>query len=178
MAALSPALPLIGGGRTRFQPVYAGDVGAAVAAALSRDDAVGRTFELGGPAVDSFRELMEVLLDTVGRRRALVPIPFAAAGLMARGGDLVAKLGLPAPLTTDQLELLKRDNVADPALPGLEALGVEPTALEAVLPTYLWRFRSGGQFAQPGGFNAASPHNGPRRPEADTGLSETGSTHA
>ena len=178
MAAISPALPLIGGGATRFQPVYAGDVGEAAAAALARDDAPGRTYELGGPAVDSFRELMEILLETTGRRRALLPIPFPIAGLMGKGGDLVAKLGLPAPITSDQLELLKRDNVADPALPGLKELGVEPTALEAVLPTYLWRFRSGGQFAQPGGFNASAPESGPRRPEADTGLSETGANHA
>ncbi len=178
MAAVSPVLPLIGGGATRFQPVYAGDVGEAVAAALARDDAPGRTYELGGPAIDTFRGLMEILLETTGRRRSLLPIPFPVAGLMAKGGDVVAKLGLPAPITSDQLELLKHDNVADPALPGLEALGVEPTALEAVLPTYLWRFRSGGQFAQPGGFNASAPDAGPRRPEADTGLSETGANHA
>ena len=170
MAMLSPALPLIGGGATRFQPVYAGDVGAAVAAALTRDDAPGRTYELGGPAVESFRALMRLLLDETGRRRALIPVPFPLASLMGKAGDLVAALGLKAPITADQVELLKRDNVADPAAPGLRELGVEPTALEAVLPTYLWTFRSGGQFAQPGGSNAADPEGSPRRPEADAGL--------
>ena len=174
MAALSPALPLIGGGATRFQPVYAGDVGEAVSQALLRDDAVGRTFELGGPAVDSFRTLMEILLGEIGRRRALVPVPFAVASLLGKAGDLVAGLQLPAPITSDQVELLKRDNVCDPDLPGLRELGVEPTAMEAVLPTYLWRFRNGGQFAQPGGSNAADPGGPPLRPEAETGLVETG----
>lgn len=177
MAALSPALPLIGGGRTRMQPVYAGDVGAAVAAALVQDDAPGRTYELGGPAVETFRDLMQLLLDETGRRRALVPVPFAVAGLMGKAGDLMAALGLKAPITADQVALLQRDNVADPALPGLRDLGVEPTALEAVLPTYLWRFRSGGQFAQPGGSNAADPDGSPRRPEASSGLPETGTSH-
>ena len=174
MAVLSPALPLIGGGKTRMQPVYAGDVGSAVAAALVRDDAAGRTYELGGPAVETFRDLMQLLLDETGRRRALVPVPFPVAGMMGKAGDLVAAFGLKAPITADQVELLKRDNVVDPACPGLRDLGVEPTAIEAVLPTYLWTYRSGGQFAQPGGSNAADPEGSPRRPEANTGLHETG----
>ena len=151
MANLSPVLPLIGGGTTRFQPVYAGDVGAAIAAALRDPLTAGRTFELGGPGVYTFRELMELMLRETRHRRALVPVPIPLARIMGQSGDLQAKL-LPflAPqITTDQVAMLQRDNVADPGLPGLEALGVAPTALEAVLPTYLWKYRKGGQFAEP-----------------------------
>ncbi|MBE7218837.1 MAG: complex I NDUFA9 subunit family protein, partial [Caulobacteraceae bacterium] len=97
MAVISPALPLIGGGKTRMQPVYVGDVGDAVAAALLRDEAAGRTYELGGPAVETFKALMQLLLDETGRRRALVPVPFPVAGLMGKAGDMVASLGLKAP---------------------------------------------------------------------------------
>ena len=151
MANISPALPLIGGGATRFQPVYAGDVGAAVAAALADPLASGRTYELGGPGVYTFRQLLQLMLRETHHRRALIPVPFPLARIMGGAGDLQAKL-LPflAPqITTDQVALLQRDNVADPALPGLAQLGVEPTALEAILPTYLWKYRKGGQFAEP-----------------------------
>ncbi len=151
MANLSPLLPLIGGGGTRFQPVYAGDVGAAVAAALADPACAGRTFELGGPGVYTFRQLMEMMLRETHHRRALVPVPIPLARIIGQAGDLQAKL-LPfmAPqITTDQVAMLQRDNVADAALPGLEVLGVSPTALEAVLPTYLWKYRKGGQFAAP-----------------------------
>ncbi|MBE7219752.1 MAG: hypothetical protein INR64_14865, partial [Caulobacteraceae bacterium] len=127
-----------------------------------------------GPAVETFKALMQLLLEETGRRRALVPVPFPVAGLMGKAGDMVASLGLKAPITADQVALLQRDNVADPARPGLRDLGVEPTAMEAVLPTYLWRFRSGGQFAQPGGSNAADPEGSPRRQEARTGMSDVG----
>ena len=178
MAALSPALPLIGGGRTRFQPVYAGDVGEAVTRALGRADARGRTYELGGPAVDDFRTLMELMLREIGRKRALVPVPFPLAAMLGKAGDVLASMQLAAPVTADQVELLKRDNVCDPALPGLADLGVEATAMQAVLPTYLWRYRSGGQFAQPGGGNAESPESVPSEPGATSGLPETAATHA
>ena len=151
LAAISPFLPLIGGGGTRFQPVYAGDVGGAVAAALADPAAAGRTYELGGPGVYTFRALMELLLRETHKRRALVPVPFPAARLIGRVGDLQAKLlpVVPPQITTDQVAMLQRDNVADPAAAGLEALGVTPTPLEAILPTYLWKYRKGGQFAQP-----------------------------
>jgi NADH dehydrogenase len=154
MATLSPVLPLIGGGRTLFQPVYAGDVGAAIAAALEAPEARGATYELGGPGVYSFRELMEMLLKEIQRRRWLLPIPFPAAKVMGAAGDLAALLPFPPPITSDQVELLKRDNVAAAGLPGLGELGVPATALEAVLPTYLWTYRRGGQFAQPEAHNA------------------------
>ncbi len=151
MANLSPVLPLIGGGDTRFQPIYAGDVGAAAAAALAQPQAHGRIFELGGPGIYTFRQLLELMLRETHHRRALVPVPIPLARIMGQAGDLQARL-LPiiAPqITTDQVALLQRDNVADPALPGLDALGVTPTGLEAVLPTYLWKYRKGGEFAKP-----------------------------
>ncbi len=162
IAAISPVVPMVGAG-TRFQPVYAGDVGAAVAEAMKpAREAAGRTYELGGPGVYTFRELMEIMLHDIQRKRTLLPVPMPIAGLIGALGDLQARiLPLPPPLTTDQVKLLGRDNVADPALPGLADLGVEPTSVDAVLPTYLWRFRSGGQFAQPEGQNAASPQSGP-----------------
>jgi uncharacterized protein YbjT (DUF2867 family) len=151
LASMAPVLPLIGGGETRFQPVYAGDVGEAAAVVLRQETAAGRTYELGGPGVYSFRQLMEIVLRETQKRRPLVPVPTPLARIMGGAGDLQARL-LPivAPqITTDQVALLARDNVADPALPGLEALGVTPTALEAVLPGYMWKFRKGGQFAEP-----------------------------
>lgn len=146
MASLSPALPLIGGGETRFQPVFVGDVGKAIAEAATRPDVAGRTFELAGPATYSFRQLMEMILAEIGRKRALTPIPFPIAGLLGKAGDLAAALIEP-PITSDQVLLLKTDNVASGQYPGLADLGVEPTALEGVLPTYLYRYRKGGQYA-------------------------------
>jgi NADH dehydrogenase len=150
MAAMSPVLPLIGGGETKFQPVYVGDVGAAIVAALSLEAAAGRTYELGGPGVYSFKALMELLCRETMHNRLLLPIPFPVASALGKIGDLQAKfLRLAPQITSDQVELLKSDNVANPDLPGLADLGVSPTAVDAVIPTYLWRFRRGGQFAQP-----------------------------
>jgi uncharacterized protein YbjT (DUF2867 family) len=138
MARVLPALPLIGGGQTRFQPVYVGDVAQAVIAALERDDAPGNTYELGGPQTYSFAELMRYMLQVLGRRRLLVSLPFGIATLQARFLEL-----LPAPLLTrDQVELLKRDNVVSPGVPGLEALGITPTPIELIVPQYLARHRA------------------------------------
>ena len=155
MAAMSPALPLIGGGHTRFQPVYAGDVAAAVAAALEDPASAGQAYELGGPAIYSFQRLMELILKETHRKRMLVPVPFGIASLLGIGGDMAAWTGLIAPpLTTDQVESLKRDNVVATGALGLADLGVTPTAVEASIPTYLWRFRNGGQFAEAMGARA------------------------
>ena len=150
MAAISPVLPVVGA-KTRFQPVYVGDVGQAVAASLALEAAAGRTFELGGPKVHSFAELMELMLSVIQRRRALLAIPFGLAGMIGAVGDLQASLGMPPQVTTDQVRLLQVDNIATEGSDGLSALGLEPTALEAILPAYLWRFREGGQFAPPSG---------------------------
>ena len=142
MAATAPALPLIGGGRTRLQPVYVRDVARAALAALEAPDAAGRTYELAGPRVYTFREAMELMLAEVRRRRPLVDLPFPVARLLAGFAEL---LPVP-PLTRDQVALLKADNVASGGAPGLADLGVEATACEIVLPEYLDRFRPGGRY--------------------------------
>ena len=149
LALVSPVLPLPGGGGTRFQPVFVGDVAAAIAAAVADPAAAGRTYELGGPDVFTLRELMRMTLDQIQRERLLLPLPWPVAGLLGKLGDLASVLPVAPPITSDQVEQLKRDNVADRALPGLAALGVSaPTRVEAVIPTYLYRYRRGGQFAE------------------------------
>ena len=150
MSTLAPALPLIGGGETRMQPVFVGDVADAVAKVLARGTS-GRTFELGGPNTYTFRELMEYMLEVVDRKRFLAPLPFGAAALMGTVAEAVAGLPIVSsiidpPLTRDQVELLKSNNVvADGALTFAD-LGIVPTAMESVVPTYLQRFRKHGQF--------------------------------
>ena len=146
MAQISPVLPLIGGGHTRFQPVFVGDVGLALARAVTMPEAAGQTYELGGPAAYSFKALMEMILSQIGKRRFLAPIPWPVARLMGKGGDL-AGIFIAPPITADQVELLKTDNVVSGAYPGLAELGVTASTLEAVLPTYLYRYRKGGQYA-------------------------------
>ena len=146
MAQISPVLPLIGGGGTRFQPVFVGDVGKAIAAAVTLPDAAGQTYELGGPGVLTFRQLMDVLLSQIGKRRFLAPVPWPVASLLGAAGDLAGAFIAP-PITADQVLLLKSDNVASGGYPGLAELGVTPTSLEAVLPSYLYRYRKGGQYA-------------------------------
>jgi uncharacterized protein YbjT (DUF2867 family) len=138
LARVLPALPLIGGGATRFQPVYVADVAQAVIAALERDDAPGQTYELGGPRIYTFAELMRYMLQLLGRRRLLVNVPFGIATLQARFLEL-----LPEPLLTrDQVELLKRDNVVSPGMAGLGALGGTATPIELIVPQYLARYRA------------------------------------
>ena len=144
VAAMSPVMPLIGGGETRLQPVYVGDVADAIVRAIDDTATAGRTYELGGPTVYSLRALTELLLDELHRKRLLIDLPFGLAALQAR---LMGLLPNP-PLTVDQVELLKRDNVISPGALGLEALGIRPTAVEAVLPTYLDRFRRGGWYTR------------------------------
>jgi NADH dehydrogenase len=141
MARTFPVLPLVGGGHTRFQPVFVGDVAAAIVASLSRQD--GRSYELGGPSTYSFKELLQLILRETGRNRALVPLPFALASLNA----MILQL-LPNPiLTVDQVRLLKKDNVVAPTAAGLADLGITPTSAEAVIPSYLWRYRAKGEYA-------------------------------
>jgi NADH dehydrogenase len=148
IARLAPALPLIGGGVTRFQPVYVGDVAAAFAAALEGKARPGTTYELGGPEVKTFEELMEIMLREIGRKRLLVPIPFALARLQA---FFLEFLPTP-PLTRDQVALLHNDSVvsAEAEREGrtLQGLGITPTAMSLVLPSYLWRYRKAGQFSR------------------------------
>ena len=146
IARFSPALPLVGGGHTRFQPVFAGDVANAVVAAIEGRAKDGEIYELGGPQVRSFKELMQFMLATIERRRLLVPIPFALAKFQAAFLQL-----LPKPLLTpDQVELLRGDViVSDKARREgrtFEALGIDPVPMAAIVPSYLWRFRKTGQF--------------------------------
>jgi NADH dehydrogenase len=141
LARALPALPLIGGGRTKFQPVFVGDVAAAVRACAEDASIGGKTHELGGPTIYSFKDLLEIILRETGRRRLLVPIPFALATLQA----MVLQFAPKPLLTPDQVTLLKSDNVVRGAN-GLASFGITPTSVEAEVPSYLWRFRPKGQY--------------------------------
>ena len=139
-ARIAPVLPLIGGGQTQFQPAYVGDVAEAVVAALENSQTAGRTYELGGPQIYTFRQLLELILTVTGRNRLLVPVPFWAAMLKAFFLELS-----PVPLLTlDQVRLLRRDNVVTEGAAGFSDLGISTTAPEVILPGYLSRFRRGG----------------------------------
>ena len=154
LAMIAPGLPLPGGGRMRMQPVYVGDVVEAVAAALGYRKAPkagrgaasvrGGIFELGGPDIFTFRELMQITLRAIGRRRMLVPVPL---GLMSLGAIVTGLLPNP-PLTRDQVRLLAVDNVVADDARGLGDLGIAPTPVDAIIPGYLSCFRPGGQFAR------------------------------
>jgi uncharacterized protein YbjT (DUF2867 family) len=135
LALISPVMPVIAGA-SRFQPVYVGDVADAVMAAITRPEAAGQTYELGGPKVMTFREILGWILAQIGRHRPLVAMPDAAASLLAH---------IPfSGLTMDQLLMLRRDNVANPDMPGLAALGITATPIDLVVPAYLARFKKGG----------------------------------
>jgi NADH dehydrogenase len=146
LARVAPALPLPGGGHTRFQPVFAGDVAAAIAKAADGETRPGTVYELGGPDVRTFKQLMEFPLATIERRRLLVPVPFALLKLQAAFLQFLPK----PPLTPDQVELLKHDNVVSVAAHEqgrtLEGLGIIPNSIASIVPDYLWRFRKSGQF--------------------------------
>jgi uncharacterized protein YbjT (DUF2867 family) len=142
MARFSPVLPLVGGGTTRFQPVYVNDVARAVAKALADPACRGQVYELGGPKVYSFKELLELMLKVIGRRRALVNLPFGLAKLQAVFMELLPK----PPLTRDQVTLLRQDNVVSAGALTLADLGIEATAVEAVIPGYLDIYRPGGRY--------------------------------
>ena len=145
LARIAPALPLPGG-HTRFQPVFAGDIGEAIAKAVDGQAKPGATYELGGPDVRTFKELLEFTLATIERRRLLVPVPFALLKLQAAFLQYLPK----PPITPDQVELLKSDNVVSAAAREqrrtLEGLGIIPNSVASVVPDYLWRFRKIGQF--------------------------------
>ncbi len=144
LARLSPVLPLIGGGQTRFQPVYVGDVAAAIRELLAGDTGRGGIYELGGPRQFSFEALLRYICAETGRSRTFVPLPFWLAKLEAAWLQL-----LPRPLLTiDQVEMLKTDNVVSGDHPGLESLAIAATPLEAVTPAYLSRYRRAGRLTQ------------------------------
>src|SRR5262249_40496802 len=146
MARFSPFLPLIGGGETKFQPVFVGDLAEAIARSVNGKVAGGKIYELGGPEALTFRECMERILETTGRKRFLVHVPWWLAGIQARILGL-----LPKPLLTpDQVTQLRHNNVvSEKAIKDnrtFAGIGLKPTSLEAILPSYLWRYRSAGQF--------------------------------
>lgn len=157
LARFLPILPLMGGGETKFQPVYVGDVALAIANALEGKASAGATYELGGPETKSLKDIFAYVCAVTGRKRLLAPVPWAVAGLMAFGTEMASKLSLgifPAMLTTtrDQLKLLKSDNVVSEAAVkegrDLKALGIAtPESIEAVVPAYLYRYRKAGQFS-------------------------------
>jgi uncharacterized protein YbjT (DUF2867 family) len=139
LARLLPVLPLIGGGRMRLQPVFVEDVAEAIVRMLADPGTAGQTYELAGPDVYTLRELFEITLRLMGRRRLLVPVPFAVAELQAQLFELLPN----PPLTSGQVDLLKTDNVARGILPGLPELNIQPRAIEAIVPTYLGRSHAG-----------------------------------
>lgn len=149
MARFSPFLPLIGGGTTRFQPVYVADVAEVIARAIDGATLPATIYELGGPEIVTFRRCLELMLDVTGRRRILLPIPWAVARLIGRVAGILPK----PPLTYDQVRMLERDNVvsADAEAEGrtLKGLGIEPNLMAPILPSYLVRFRERGQFTMP-----------------------------
>ncbi|MGY2902171.1 complex I NDUFA9 subunit family protein [Bradyrhizobium sp. URHC0002] len=147
LAQISPFLPLIGGGETRMQPAYVGDVARAVADAVDGKTKPGAVYELGGPEVLTMREIMEIILGITERKRMLVSLPFGLARLQAYFLQFAPG---PFKLTPDQVAMLQSDNVVSDAAKAagltLEGLGITPDSMEAVAPQYLWRFRAAGQF--------------------------------
>ncbi len=139
MAMMLPVMPVFCGG-TRFQPIYVGDVADSVRAAVTRDDTPGKLFEIAGPRVWTFRELLHYILSETRRHRPMIDVPMGVARLQARAAELVPG----KPFTRDQLILLQQDNVAAPGMPGLADLGVVPTPIELIVPAYLDRYREGG----------------------------------
>jgi uncharacterized protein YbjT (DUF2867 family) len=149
MTRMGPVLPVVGA-ETRFQPVYVGDVAAAAVKGVLGQAAPG-IYELGGPEVDTFRGLMQRMLAVIGRRRAIVNVPFVVARVMGFGFDMLQAITLGLienkMITLDQVRNLARDNVVSDSAKGFADLGITPTAMEAVLPEYLWRYRPAGQYA-------------------------------
>ena len=142
IAQFSPFLPLIGGGKTKFEPIYVGDVGKAIVKALELNNLEPKIYELGGPESYSFKELMEILLKEIKKKRFLLPIPFGVAKFQSYFLQM-----LPKPiLTADQIELLKQNNIISGEFPLLKDLGISGTPIQSVLPKYIYRFREGGQF--------------------------------
>lgn len=148
MAAMTPALPLVDGGHTQLQPVYVGDVASAILRAVQDDACAGQTYELGGPKVYSMKEIMQLTLAAIHKKRLLLPVPGFALKPLAFGLEL-QPLFAP-PITRDQIELLKRDNVVSDGARGLKDLGVDqPTPVEGTIETYLYRYRRGGGKFEP-----------------------------
>ena len=142
LAQFSPFLPLVGGGKTKFAPIYVGDVAKAIAKAVELNNSEPKIYELGGPKNYSFKELMEILLAEIKKKRFLIPIPWGAAKFQSYFLQM-----MPNPLLTpDQVELLKHNNIVSGDHPTLKDLGISGTPIQSILPKYIYRFRTGGQF--------------------------------
>ena len=142
IAQFSPVLPLIGGGKTKFAPIYVGDVAKAIVKALELNNSKPKIYELGGSKNYSFKELMEILLTEIKKKRFLIPVPFGMAKLQSYFLQM-----MPNPLLTpDQVEMLKYNNIVSGDYPTLKDLGISGTSIQSILPKYIYRFRTGGQF--------------------------------
>ena len=148
IACKAPFFPLVGNGKARVQPVFVGDVAKAAAAALARPDSAKSVFELGGPRIYTYREIAALVLREIDRKKPVIGTPAALMKIAAFFAQQVGRLGLTPPLTVDQVELMTHDNVVRPGAHGLGALGVQAPAAEAILPTYLDRYRVGGRYNQ------------------------------
>jgi len=143
-ARMAPVLPVFGGGSARLQPVYVADVGHAAARATGLDPDAPRSFELGGPRIYTYRGLMQLTLEQMGRRRPLLSVPVT----LGKIGAFFAEFLPSPPITRDQIDLLSRDNIVRPGAAGFADLGIAPTAAEVVLPTYIDRYRLHGRYSQ------------------------------
>ena len=143
LAEFFPVLPLIGGGLTYFQPIYVEDIAKSIVVVSEKEEINNSIYELGGPQTFTFKELMKILLKQIKKKRFLVPIPYSFAKFQAKILQLLPK----PPLTTDQVEMLKYDNIVTNNYPTIKDLKINPKTIESVLPNYIWRFRRGGQFA-------------------------------
>lgn len=148
LAANAPFVPLVGNGKARVQPVFVGDVGAAVAEILGRPETARSVFELGGPRIYTYREIAELVLREIGRQKRIVAIPAGLMKIAAFFAKPIGLLGLTPPITAAQVDLMGEDNVASPGANSLATLGIAPTAPEAILPMYLDRYRVGGRYNQ------------------------------
>jgi NADH dehydrogenase len=150
MAQLAPALPLVGGGDTKFQPVYVVDVAEAIAKRIVAGSS-SETYELGGPRIYSFKELLAYMLEVIAKKRFLVPVPWFASNMLGFMGELSGALPFVAPfLTRDQVTNLKNDNIVSEDVKSFAELGITPETVEAIVPTYLVKYRKYGEFHQPG----------------------------
>ena len=146
LTSFAPALPLLGGGKTKLQPVFVEDVASAVAISVTRGS-TGKTYELGGPQSYKFKTLMEFILQTIGKKRLLAPVPWFGANIMGFMGELSGALPFVKPfLTRDQVQNLRADNVVSDDALGFEAFGIRPATIESIVPSYLAKYRKYGQF--------------------------------
>jgi len=148
IASTAPFVPLIGDGSAKVQPVFSADVGRAVVAVLQRADTARTVFELGGPRVYTYREIAQLVLHEIDRKKPIIGIPAPLMKVAGFFAQQIARLGLTPPLTADQVELMGHDNVVRPGANTFANLGIQPAAPEAILPTYLDRFRIGGRYNQ------------------------------